>query len=77
MVGDDIAEKEAINKLLYSIPYNLKQITLSIETLLDLNDVTVEEVIERFGRGSEEYDSGYSILFHITLSRSRCRPRRS
>lgn len=57
MVGDNITEKEAVNKLLHSIPYNLEKITLSIETFLDLNDVTVEEVIEGLGRGSEEYDS--------------------
>lgn len=47
VVGDDIAEKEVVKKLLHAAPANLEQIALSIETLLDLNDITVEEVAGR------------------------------
>lgn len=47
VVGDDIAEKEVVKKVLHSVPDNLEQIALSIETLLDLNDTTVEEVTGR------------------------------
>jgi hypothetical protein len=37
-----IANKEVIKKILHSIPDHLEQVTISIETLLDMNSMSIE-----------------------------------
>jgi hypothetical protein len=44
-LSDKVNEKEEIKKLLHSVPEHLKQVAISIETLLDLNSMTIEEAI--------------------------------
>jgi hypothetical protein len=44
-LSDKVNEKEEIKKLLHSVPEHLKQVVISIETLLDLNSMTIEEAI--------------------------------
>jgi hypothetical protein len=42
-LGDKISEKDEIKKLLHSSPKHLEQVVISIETLLDLNSMMIEE----------------------------------
>ena len=46
-LGGSINETEIVKKMLQVAPDHLEQVTISIETLLDVNDLTVEEVTER------------------------------
>jgi hypothetical protein len=45
VLGDDMANKEVVKKMLYSVPEKLEQVTISMETLLDLNPLLIEEVV--------------------------------
>jgi hypothetical protein len=42
-VGDKISNKDVIKKILHSVPDYLEQVAISIETLLDLNTMSIEE----------------------------------
>jgi hypothetical protein len=42
-LGDKVSKKDEIKKLLHSVPDNLEQVAISIETLLDLNSMSMEE----------------------------------
>ena len=46
-LGESISETEIVKKMLQVVPDHLEQVTISIETLLDVNDLTVEEVTGR------------------------------
>jgi hypothetical protein len=41
--GEDITDKEVVKKVLHSVPEKLEQVAISIETLLDLNALSIEE----------------------------------
>jgi hypothetical protein len=43
--GITIDEEEAVSKYLHSVPMKYIQIALSIETMLDLSTLTIEDVI--------------------------------
>jgi hypothetical protein len=43
VLGDRITDKEVIKKILHSMPEHLEQVAISIETLLDLNSMSIEE----------------------------------
>ena len=45
--GITINEEEAVSKYIYSVPAKYIQITLSIETMLDLSTLTIEDVTGR------------------------------
>ena len=45
-LGGSISETEIVKKMLQVVPDH-QQVAISIETLLDVNDLTVEKVIER------------------------------
>jgi hypothetical protein len=45
VLGGKITEAEIVKKMLHVAPEPLEQVTISIETLLDLDRLTVEEVI--------------------------------
>ena len=47
--GVTIDEEEAVSKYLHSMPTKYIQIALSIETMLDLSTLTIEDVIGRLG----------------------------
>jgi hypothetical protein len=42
LLGDKISDKEVIKKILHSVPKHLEQVAISIETLLDLNLMSIE-----------------------------------
>jgi hypothetical protein len=44
-LDDDINDKEVIKKLLHAILEKLEQVVISIEMLLDLNNLSIEEVV--------------------------------
>nr|CAE03285.2 OSJNBb0046P18.1 [Oryza sativa Japonica Group] len=43
-LGDNITDAEVVQKLLQVVPEHLQQIAISIETLLDVNELSLEEV---------------------------------
>jgi hypothetical protein len=45
VLGDDISDKEVIGQMLHTIPEKVKQVTISMETLLDLGSLSIEEAI--------------------------------
>ena len=46
-LGGSISETEIVKKMLQVVSGHLEQVAISIETLLDMNDLTAEEVIGR------------------------------
>jgi hypothetical protein len=46
VLGDDITDKDVIKKLLHVIPDKLEQVAISMETLLDLDALSIEEVVD-------------------------------
>ena len=46
-LGDNITDAEVVKKLLQVVPKRLNQATVSLEMFLDLNKVTIEEVVGR------------------------------
>jgi uncharacterized membrane protein YgcG len=47
ILGDDIPDKSIFKRLLHAVPNHLEQVAISIETLMDLDIVSVEEVTSR------------------------------
>jgi hypothetical protein len=47
VLGEDVSEKDVVKRLLHSVPENLEQIALSMETLLDLSTISIEEATGR------------------------------
>jgi hypothetical protein len=45
VLGDNITDKEVVKKMLHSVPDNLEQVAISMETLLDLNSLSIEEAV--------------------------------
>jgi hypothetical protein len=45
LLGDNIFDAEVVRKILQVVPDHLTQVTISIETVLDINSITIEEVI--------------------------------
>jgi hypothetical protein len=45
VLDDDISDKELIKKMLHVIPKKLEQVAISMETLLDLDSLSIEEVV--------------------------------
>jgi hypothetical protein len=45
LLGDNITDAEVVRKMLQVVPDHLMQVAVSIETLLDIKTITVEEVI--------------------------------
>ena len=46
-LGDNITDAEVVKKLLQVVPERLNQAAVSLEMFLDLNKVTIEEVVGR------------------------------
>jgi hypothetical protein len=45
VLGDDISDKEVIKWLLHVVPEKLEQVAISMETLLDLESLSIEEAV--------------------------------
>jgi hypothetical protein len=45
VLGDDISDKEVIKKMLHVVPDKLEQAAISMETLLDLGSMSIEEAV--------------------------------
>jgi hypothetical protein len=45
VLGDEMADKEVIKKMLHAIPDKLEQVAISMETLLNLDTLSIKEVI--------------------------------
>ncbi|KAJ1257158.1 hypothetical protein BS78_K195100 [Paspalum vaginatum] len=60
VLGDAINEEQVVRKFLQALPPRFEQIASSIETLLDLSDVSVEELIGRLKATEERHNLGGS-----------------
>ena len=47
ILGDNITDAEIVRKMLQVVPEHLAQVAISIETLLDISTISVEEVTGR------------------------------
>ncbi|XP_066382254.1 uncharacterized protein [Miscanthus floridulus] len=47
VLSNDMKDVEIVCKMLQVVPENLAQVAISIETLLDLNDLSIEEITGR------------------------------
>jgi hypothetical protein len=45
VLGNGITDKEVVKKMLHSVPKKLEQVAISMETLLDLNSLSIEEAV--------------------------------
>ena len=61
-LGGSISETEIVKKMLQVVPDHLEQVTISIETLLDVNDLTVEEVIGRLRNVEQQKKNTASVV---------------
>lgn len=68
-LGGDLPEVDVVNKLLNVVPKHLSQIAISIETLLDVSDLSIEEVTGRLraaekrkAKPKEIVDSGSHLM---------------
>jgi hypothetical protein len=44
LLGDNIIDVEVVQKMLQVVPEHLSQVAISIETLLDINNISLEAV---------------------------------
>ncbi|WVZ48804.1 LOW QUALITY PROTEIN: hypothetical protein U9M48_000211 [Paspalum notatum var. saurae] len=57
LLGDTVEDKELVKKMLQVIPDRLTQVAISIETLLDVGDLSLEEVTGRFRAADERLEA--------------------
>ena len=67
-LGDGITELTAVQKFLRVVPSRYAQMACSIETLLDLEDMTVEELSGRLSAAREYTLVSACFLFRLSLS---------
>jgi hypothetical protein len=46
VLGDEITDKEVVKKMLHSVPEKLEHVAISMEMLLDLNSLSIEEATD-------------------------------
>jgi hypothetical protein len=61
IMGDDIDESDVVNKLLLVVPDGLTQVAISIETLLDVNRLSLEEVTGRLRTVEQRRKKGSTV----------------
>jgi len=47
LLGDNVTDAKVVRKMLQVVPEHLAQVAISIETLLDINNISVKEVTSR------------------------------
>jgi hypothetical protein len=68
VLGDEVSDKEVVKKLLHVVPNNLEQVVISMETLLDLKSLSIEEVdghllaVEQRKKPSPSKEAGGRLL---------------
>jgi hypothetical protein len=60
-LGDEIDEGAIIHKFLQALPPRLHQIAMSIETLLDVEEVPVEELVGRLKAAARAHRRWYRL----------------
>ena len=56
MLGETMPENKVVRKLLRSLPRHFSQIGVSIETLLDVNTMTIEDLVGRLKAAEDRLD---------------------
>lgn len=56
-LGEDISETRIVKKILRVLPKAYSQVAVSIETLLDVNKLTVEELVGRLRAAEDRFDT--------------------
>ncbi|WVZ75292.1 hypothetical protein U9M48_023362 [Paspalum notatum var. saurae] len=67
VLGDGVKEEEVVRKFLQALPPKFEQIASSIETLLDLGDLSVEELIGRLKATEEQHNLSSNSLASLNL----------
>jgi hypothetical protein len=62
VLGDDITDKQVIKKMLHVVPDRLKQVAILMETLLDLDSLSIEEAVEQRKTKSSPKEAGGRLL---------------
>ena len=60
VLGNEVTDVEVVRKFLQVIPERLQQVAISIETLLDLSAISIEEVTGRLRVVEQRYKLGFS-----------------
>ena len=68
VLGDGVKEEEVVRKFLQALPPKFEQIASSIETLLDLGDLSVEELIGRLKATEERHNLGSNSIASLNLT---------
>ncbi|WVZ49440.1 hypothetical protein U9M48_000802, partial [Paspalum notatum var. saurae] len=68
VLGDPIKEEQVVRKFLQMLPPKFEQIVSSIETLLDLGDLSVEELIGRLKATEERHNLGSTSIAGLNLT---------
>jgi hypothetical protein len=62
VLGENVSEKDVVKRLLHSVPENLEQIALSMETLLDLSTISIEEATGRLRAVEQRKKTAQALL---------------
>lgn len=80
-LGEHVSEQQAIEKLLRVVPHKFEQIVMSIETLLDLSELSLEDVTGRLKTVEDRKvtlaSAGGKLLLTEEQWAARCKERSS
>jgi hypothetical protein len=79
-LGDDLPDKKVVKKMLQSVPEDLEQVAISMETLLDLDKMSIEvaaghlQAVESH-RNRKQSSTGKEVAGQLLLTEEQWRPR--